>query len=72
VIKRRLRRDISISKNQFGFMLARLTTEAIHLIGRLMELFKHRKHDLHTIFIDIEKAYDRVSHTMLWECLERK
>jgi len=32
VIERRLRKDVSISENQFGFMLSRSTIEAIYLL----------------------------------------
>ena len=42
VIERRLRKDISISKNQFGFMPGRSTTEAIYLLRRLMKLYRER------------------------------
>ena len=37
IIEGRLRKEISISKNQFDFMPGRSTTEAIHLIRRLLE-----------------------------------
>ena len=72
VVERRLRSDISISESQFDFMPGRSTTEAIHLIRRLMELFKDRKKDLHIVFIDLEKAYDKVPHKVMWECLKKK
>ena len=60
VIERRLRIETSISKNQFGFMPGRSTTEAIYLIRSLMEKYRSRSKDLYMIFIDLEKAYDRV------------
>ena len=46
--------------------------EVIHLIKRLMKLFRDRKKELHMVFIDINKAYDRFPCEVLWECLEKK
>ena len=40
VIEGRLRKEISISENQFGFMPGRSTTEAIHLIRRLIKMYR--------------------------------
>jgi len=72
VIKRRLRKDILFSKNQFGFMLARLTMEAIHHLRKLMGLSRNRKEDLYMTSIDLEKTYEKVPCDVLWRFLDEK
>ncbi|XP_056695017.1 uncharacterized protein [Spinacia oleracea] len=66
IIEQRLRRIVKISENQFGFMPGRSTMEAIHLIRELMENYRDKKKDLHMVFIDLEKAYDKVPGEILW------
>jgi len=51
VIEIRLRKDISIWENQFGFMPYRSATRAIHITRKLMELYEDRKTDLCMAFI---------------------
>ncbi|GJZ37555.1 retrovirus-related pol polyprotein LINE-1 [Tanacetum coccineum] len=65
VIERRLRRETSVSENQFGFMPRRSTIEAIHLLRNLMEKYRERQRDLHMAFLDLEKAYDSVSQELI-------
>ena len=65
VIEKRLRKDISIIENQFGFMPDRSTIEVIYLLRRLIGLYRDGKVDLHMVFIDLKKAYDRILREVL-------
>jgi hypothetical protein len=69
IIEHRLRGVTNVTKNQFGFMPGRSTMEVIFLIRQLMERCREQKKDMHMIFIDLKKAYDKVRRNVMWWAL---
>ena len=60
VHENRLRNIVSISEGQFGFVKGKSTTDAIFALRQLQERYREGQQDLHCVFIDLEKDYDRV------------
>ena len=72
IIEARLRDETSISNEQFGFMPGKGTTDAIFILRQVMEKHREKGKELHLVFIDLEKAYDRVPRQEVWRCMREK
>jgi hypothetical protein len=46
--------------------------ETIFLIRQLMERCREQKKDLHIVFIDLEKTYDKVPRNVMWWVLQKR
>ena len=66
VIERRVRNIVKIDNMQFGFMAGKSTTDAIFIVRQLQEKHLARNKELWTAFVDLEKAFDRVSREVVW------
>ena len=53
--------DGSIGEEQGGFKEGRECVDQVYTLRMLMERFRDKKIDLYVCFLDLEKAYDRIS-----------
>jgi len=71
VIDRRLREIVKISENQCGFVKGAGTTDAIHAARLVLEKHREKNNPVHVAFLDLEKAFDRVPHEVIWWALRK-
>ena len=60
IIESRLRDRVEIIKKQYGFMPGKETIMAMFALRMLMEKYRKGQRELHCVFVDLEKASDRV------------
>ena len=60
IVEKRLRSDLKFSNQQYGFMPGKSTTDALFALKVLMEKYREGQKELHCVFVDLEKAYDKV------------
>ena len=71
IIEARLRDSVEISKQQYGFMPEKETTDAMFALRMLMEKYREGQRKLPCVFVDLEKAYDSISPEELWYCMKK-
>ncbi|KAK3532187.1 hypothetical protein QTP86_009294 [Hemibagrus guttatus] len=71
VVEARLRKVVEICEQQYGFMPRKSTTDAIFALRILMEKYRDGQRELHCVFVDLEKTYDRVPREELWYCMRK-
>ena len=68
-IETRLRDRVEISKQIYRFILGKGTTDAMFSLKMLMEKYREGQREIHCVFVDLEKVYDRVLREELWYCM---
>ena len=45
--------------------------EAIFLIRQVMKRYREKKKNIHMVFIDLKKAYDKIPRNVMWWALDK-
>ena len=71
LMRNRTKIEQEIDETQSGFMTGKGTSEGIFNLRTIMERYLGNNKVLYICFIDYEKAFDRVNHEKLIQCLQR-
>ena len=61
VLEKRIRALVEVDDMQFCFMPGRWMTNALFIVRRMQEEYREKDKELYICFVDLEKAFDRVS-----------
>ena len=75
MLERRVERciwsTVSTDDKQFGFIPGKGTINDIFIVHQLQEKYLAKNRNLYLAFIDLEKAFYRVPHAVLWWAMRK-
>ena len=67
VFEKRLRKMVEIREDQYGFVAGKVSIDAIFVLRQLQEKYLEHDKELYLVFVDLEKAFDRVPRVLIEE-----
>ena len=72
MFEKRLRKMVEIREEQYGFVAGKGTTDVIFILRQLQEKYLENDKELYLVFVDLEKAFDRVPRVLIESSLRKK
>ena len=72
MLDNRLKAVVKISENQLGFTAGTGTTDGIFILRQIQQKYSEKKKEICHIFVDLEKAFDRVTRAAIRWVLKRQ
>lgn len=71
VIDERIRSIARITNNQLVLVSGKSYVDAFHILRTVIEKHRLSEENLFGVFMDLEKAFDRVSRDLVWTALRK-